>query len=186
MVRQRPTWGRLTEEGCKQFTALHVIFPAGCAVVAATQVEEIEEVPLGRTCGIAGILVRWSHCRVKRIRARLIDSIDTQRQQPDSPRQSTVRWSSRDPIVENLRARATASNSLPEATPSPSSRGYNNGACSWIWVAMLAPLVRSSPLLLFCPSPPVLRATALYAVFARCHRRAYSRNLLLRRGGKWR
>ena len=34
--------GPLTEEGCKQFKAVHAIFPGGCAVVAATQVEEIE------------------------------------------------------------------------------------------------------------------------------------------------
>ena len=31
--------GPNTEAGCKQFKALHVIFPAGCAVVAATQVD---------------------------------------------------------------------------------------------------------------------------------------------------
>ena len=36
--------GPLTEEGCQKFKALHVIFPAGCAVLAATQVEQIEEV----------------------------------------------------------------------------------------------------------------------------------------------
>ena len=34
--------GPLTQEGCKQFKAVHAIFPGGCAVVAATQVEEIE------------------------------------------------------------------------------------------------------------------------------------------------
>ena len=34
--------GPLTEEGCKKFKAVHAIFPGGCAVVAATQVEEIE------------------------------------------------------------------------------------------------------------------------------------------------
>ena len=34
--------GPLTEEGCKQHKAVHAIFPGGCAVVAATQVEEIE------------------------------------------------------------------------------------------------------------------------------------------------
>lgn len=34
--------GPLTEEGCKEFKAVHAIFPGGCAVVAATQVEEIE------------------------------------------------------------------------------------------------------------------------------------------------
>ena len=34
--------GPLTQEGCKKFKAVHAIFPGGCAVVAATQVEEIE------------------------------------------------------------------------------------------------------------------------------------------------
>ena len=34
--------GPLTEEGCKKLKAVHAIFPGGCAVVAATQVEEIE------------------------------------------------------------------------------------------------------------------------------------------------
>ena len=34
--------GPLTEQGCKEFKAVHAIFPGGCAVVAATQVEEIE------------------------------------------------------------------------------------------------------------------------------------------------
>lgn len=33
--------GKNTEEACKEFKALHVVFPAGCAVLAATQVEEI-------------------------------------------------------------------------------------------------------------------------------------------------
>ena len=31
-----------TMSGCKEFGAIHCVFPAGCAVVAATQVEEIE------------------------------------------------------------------------------------------------------------------------------------------------
>jgi L(+)-tartrate dehydratase beta subunit len=31
-----------TAEGCKQYKAVHAIFPGGCAVLAATQVEEIE------------------------------------------------------------------------------------------------------------------------------------------------
>ncbi len=34
--------GPLTEEGCKKYKAVHAIFPGGCAVLAATQVEEIE------------------------------------------------------------------------------------------------------------------------------------------------
>lgn len=35
--------GKETEEGCQEYKALHVVFPAGCAVVAATEVEEIED-----------------------------------------------------------------------------------------------------------------------------------------------
>jgi L(+)-tartrate dehydratase beta subunit len=34
--------GPETEAGCREFTAVHAIFPGGCAVLAATQVEEIE------------------------------------------------------------------------------------------------------------------------------------------------
>jgi L(+)-tartrate dehydratase beta subunit len=34
--------GPETEAGCKEFKAVHAIFPGGCAVLAATQVEEIE------------------------------------------------------------------------------------------------------------------------------------------------
>lgn len=34
--------GPLTEAGCREHKAVHAIFPGGCAVVAATQVEEIE------------------------------------------------------------------------------------------------------------------------------------------------
>lgn len=34
--------GSNTEAGCEQFKAVHAIFPGGCAVLAATQVEEIE------------------------------------------------------------------------------------------------------------------------------------------------
>jgi len=34
--------GPNTEAGCEQFKAVHAIFPGGCAVLAATQVEEIE------------------------------------------------------------------------------------------------------------------------------------------------
>lgn len=36
--------GPNTEAACKEHKALHVVFPAGCAVVAAVCVEEIEEV----------------------------------------------------------------------------------------------------------------------------------------------
>lgn len=34
--------GEGTMSGCKEFGAIHCVFPAGCAVVAAMQVEEIE------------------------------------------------------------------------------------------------------------------------------------------------
>lgn len=36
--------GSKTEEGCKTGKALHAVFPGGCAVLAATEVEEIEKV----------------------------------------------------------------------------------------------------------------------------------------------
>ncbi len=36
--------GENTMTGCREYGALHCVFPAGCAVIAATQVEEIEEV----------------------------------------------------------------------------------------------------------------------------------------------
>lgn len=35
--------GPLTEEGCQKFKALHVIFPAGCAVLAATQWKRLKK-----------------------------------------------------------------------------------------------------------------------------------------------
>ena len=35
--------GPETEAGCKEYQAVHAIFPGGCAVLAATQVEEIEK-----------------------------------------------------------------------------------------------------------------------------------------------
>ena len=65
--------GAGTEEGCKKEKALHVVFPAGCAVVAATQVEEIEEVQW-LDLGMPEAL--WV-CRVKEF-GPLIVSIDTQ------------------------------------------------------------------------------------------------------------
>ena len=36
--------GPETVEGCREHKALHAVFPGGCAVLAATQVEEIERV----------------------------------------------------------------------------------------------------------------------------------------------
>ncbi len=35
--------GPNTEAGCKEHKAVHAVFPGGCAVLAATQVEEIED-----------------------------------------------------------------------------------------------------------------------------------------------
>ena len=63
--------GEGTMSGCKEFGAIHCVFPAGCAVVAATQVEEIESA--GWTeLGMPETL--WK-CRVKEF-GPLIVSID--------------------------------------------------------------------------------------------------------------
>ncbi len=64
--------GPNTEEACKQYKALHVVFPAGCAVLAATEVEEIERAEW-RDLGMPETL--WV-CRVKEF-GPLIVSIDT-------------------------------------------------------------------------------------------------------------
>lgn len=64
--------GPNTAAGCKEFKAIHAIFPGGCAVVAATQVEEIERVEW-RDLGMPEAL--WV-CRVKEF-GPLIISIDT-------------------------------------------------------------------------------------------------------------
>lgn len=65
--------GPNTEAACKEHKVLHVVFPAGCAVVAATQVEEIEQAEW-RDLGMPETL--WV-CRVKEF-GPLIVSIDTQ------------------------------------------------------------------------------------------------------------
>ena len=64
--------GEGTMEACKNNKALHVVFPAGCAVLAATQVEEIENAQW-RDLGMPETL--WV-CRVKEF-GPLIVSIDT-------------------------------------------------------------------------------------------------------------
>lgn len=64
--------GKNTEEGCKEFKALHCVFPAGCAVIAAKTVEEIEEVHW-MDLGMPESL--WV-CKVKEF-GPLIVSIDT-------------------------------------------------------------------------------------------------------------
>ena len=65
--------GPLTEEGCKKYKAVHAIFPGGCAVLAATQVEEIERAEW-QDLGMPETL--WVN-RVKEL-GPLIISIDTQ------------------------------------------------------------------------------------------------------------
>ena len=63
--------GEGTMSGCKEFGAVHCVFPAGCAVVAATQVEEIESADWTEL-GMPETLWR---CRVKEF-GPLIVSID--------------------------------------------------------------------------------------------------------------
>ncbi|KES15667.1 MULTISPECIES: L(+)-tartrate dehydratase subunit beta [Orbaceae] len=65
--------GPNTEEGCKKYKAIHVVFPAGCAVVAATQVEKIVDAKW-RDLGMPETL--WV-CKVKEL-GPLIVSIDTE------------------------------------------------------------------------------------------------------------
>jgi L(+)-tartrate dehydratase beta subunit len=64
--------GRETAEACREHKALHCIFPGGCAVLAATQVERIERVEW-EELGMPEAL--WV-CRVKAF-GPLIVSIDT-------------------------------------------------------------------------------------------------------------
>ena len=65
--------GPNTERACKEFGAIHCVFPAGNAVVAATEVEEIVEAQW-RDLGMPETL--W-HCHVKEF-GPLIVSIDTE------------------------------------------------------------------------------------------------------------
>ncbi|EJO2888342.1 TPA: L(+)-tartrate dehydratase subunit beta [Klebsiella pneumoniae] len=65
--------GPNTEEGCRQHKAVHAIFPGGCAVLAATCVEQIEDAQW-RDLGMPETL--WV-CRVKEF-GPLIISIDTE------------------------------------------------------------------------------------------------------------
>ena len=64
--------GEKTMEGCREGKAIHCVFPAGCAVVAATCVEEIEDAQW-RDLGMPETL--WV-CRIKEF-GPLIVSIDT-------------------------------------------------------------------------------------------------------------
>ncbi len=63
--------GEGTMSGCREFGAIHCVFPAGCAVVAATQVDEIESADWTEL-GMPETL--WK-CRVKEF-GPLIVSID--------------------------------------------------------------------------------------------------------------
>ena len=65
--------GPNTERACKEFGALHLVFPAGNAVLAATEVEEIESANW-RELGMPETL--WT-CRVKEF-GPFIVSIDTE------------------------------------------------------------------------------------------------------------
>lgn len=65
--------GPNTEQGCRDHKAVHAIFPGGCAVLAATCVEEIEDAQW-RDLGMPETL--WV-CRVKEF-GPLIISIDTE------------------------------------------------------------------------------------------------------------
>lgn len=64
--------GNDTMEACKEYKAVHAVFPAGCAVLAATEVEEIERAEW-MDLGMPETL--WV-CRVKEF-GPLIISIDT-------------------------------------------------------------------------------------------------------------
>lgn len=63
--------GKGTMEGCQEYKAIHCVFPAGCAVVAAATVEEVEDANW-RDLGMPETL--WT-CRVKEF-GPLIVSID--------------------------------------------------------------------------------------------------------------
>jgi len=65
--------GPNTEEGCKTHKALHAVFPGGCAVLAASEVEEIERVEWLEL----GMPEAMWVCRVKQF-GPLIISIDTE------------------------------------------------------------------------------------------------------------
>ncbi|MBM6867454.1 L(+)-tartrate dehydratase subunit beta [Collinsella tanakaei] len=65
--------GPNTEAGCKSGPAIHCVFPAGCAVLAATEVEEIEDANW-RELGMPETL--WT-CRVNEL-GPLIVSIDAE------------------------------------------------------------------------------------------------------------
>lgn len=139
--------GPLTEEGCQKFKALHVIFPAGCAVLAATQVEEIEEVHWTEL-GMPESL--WV-CRVKEF-GPLIVSIDTHGNNLIAEKQKAVRRTPRSHRRRDLRARPLHQITLTERLAPLLFRRHNTMKPSTEWWRHLAPL-RSSPLLLYFRFP---------------------------------
>ena len=97
MVSVGPTTSMRMESFEREFIkALHVIFPAGCAVLAATQVEEIEEVHWTEL-GMPESL--WV-CRVKEF-GPLIVSIDTHGNNLIAENKKLFA-ERRDPIVEEI------------------------------------------------------------------------------------
>ncbi len=65
--------GKNTEYACRNYKAIHCVFPAGNAVVAASEVEEILD---AQWCELGMPETLW-HCRVKEF-GPLIVSIDTE------------------------------------------------------------------------------------------------------------
>lgn len=72
MIVGKGGMGAETMEGCQEYKAIHCVFPAGCAVVAANCVEEVEDAQW-RDLGMPETL--WK-CRIKEF-GPLIVSIDT-------------------------------------------------------------------------------------------------------------
>ena len=88
--------GPNTERACKEFGAIHCVFPAGNAVVAATEVEEIVRAEW-RDLGMPETL--WN-CRVKEF-GPLIVSIDTHGNNLIAENKKLFA-ERRDPIVEEI------------------------------------------------------------------------------------
>ncbi|MCX7786422.1 MAG: L(+)-tartrate dehydratase subunit beta [Spirochaetes bacterium] len=88
--------GPNTEEACRTFKALHCVFPGGCAVLAATEVEEIERVEW-LDLGMPEAL--WV-CRVKDF-GPLIVSIDSQGQNLFAKNKARY-YTTRDKVVEEI------------------------------------------------------------------------------------
>ncbi len=88
--------GPNTEAGCKEHKAVHAVFPGGCAVLAATQVEEIEDAQW-RDLGMPETL--WVN-RVKEF-GPLIISIDTKGKNLFEMNKSFFN-EAKQPIIENI------------------------------------------------------------------------------------